>query len=134
MTEEKLKKQHANRGPDGKFIKGASGNPGGKSKTAEEYREGLKENLDVITARLLRIIKKGKSETAAIQACRELLDRIYGKPNQELDIQGKFETGPIEVVFVPHVEQLISPVRFALPKPDDDEDDEDPDKEEPDGD
>jgi hypothetical protein len=65
-----------------RFLKGQSGNPGGRPKVIAEIQELARQHAPHAVKELARLATKAKSETARVAAIRELLDRGYGKPAQ----------------------------------------------------
>ncbi len=61
----------------GKFQPGQSGNAGGRPKS-KKLREALSPFIDKAVARLGKVLDS-KDPRVALQACRELFDRVYGK-------------------------------------------------------
>ena len=71
--------QPENRSQSGRFVKGVSGNPGGRPKTIEEIRDLARSYTAEAMQSLLRIATSAKSESAAVAACNAILDRGWGK-------------------------------------------------------
>lgn len=59
------------RGERGRFKKGHSGNPGGRSGQTQAIRAKLAEGADAVTKKVLAAAKKGD-----MQACRLILERL----------------------------------------------------------
>jgi hypothetical protein len=73
----------------GRFEKGRSGNPGGRPKGNEEFREACREHTPQALKTLLKWMKS-KDGKAAIAAANSILDRGWGKATQPLsDPDGK---------------------------------------------
>ena len=68
------------------FREGISGNPGGRPKVLSEVRELARAHGAGAIAELARLALKAKSEAVRVAACRELLDRGYGKPEQHASV------------------------------------------------
>lgn len=65
------------------FAKGKSGNPGGRPRENNEIKELARaKSVDAFK----RIVKmtKDTDPKIALPACKEVLDRAYGKPTQAL--------------------------------------------------
>lgn len=79
----------------GSWKPGQSGNPRGRvpDKELAEAR-ALADKLigpyaEDIVLRLVKIAIKSKSESAAIKASTELLNRLWGRPAQSVEVSGK---------------------------------------------
>lgn len=85
-----------------KFVKGQSGNPGGRPKAVAEVRDLAREYTPQAIESLAQIATAGESEAARVSAATALLDRAWGKAPQA--ITGEGGEGPvltsIEVRFV----------------------------------
>jgi len=80
-----------------KFKKGQSGNPGGRPKENAEVKELAREYGEAAVARLAQLMKS-KNERVAVAACQVLLDRGYGKPQQQVAMSGSIGTyGRVEI-------------------------------------
>lgn len=74
----------------GRFVKGASGNPGGMTKEQAKTLAQIKElaaskSEDAVEA-LHEIAMGGEDERARVQAAVAILDRAFGRPRQELEV------------------------------------------------
>jgi hypothetical protein len=70
---------------NGRFIAGATGNPRGRPRVANEVRELAREHGPAAIIRLVELMKSEDGPTA-IAACRELLNRGFGKPEQSINL------------------------------------------------
>lgn len=72
---------------DTSFKKGKSGNPGGRPKTAPNFREKCRE-LSIRALRALEEVIKDKSAAnrqARVAASRVVIEHAYGKPPQTIE-------------------------------------------------
>src|SRR5262249_49138624 len=75
----------------GGFQPGVSGNPGGRPKEVREVKVLARERTATAIETLTKIMEDPKAPPAArVAACRELLDRGYGRPESALT--AKIET------------------------------------------
>ena len=75
----------------GRWVKGQSGNPGGRPKMPEDLKramQGLAENA----IKVLREAMESDDLRARIMAASHVLDRGYGKPTQAVDLTAKTDT------------------------------------------
>lgn len=83
--------------PNGKggFRKGQSGNPGGRPAVSGELRALARERTATAIEVLAKIMENAKSPPAArVSACRELLDRGYGRPESALNAKIETQAAP----------------------------------------
>jgi hypothetical protein len=69
----------------GRFAPGASGNPNGRPKIASEIRDLARVHGPHAIARLVEL-SKSRDGAVAVNACRTLLDRGYGRPEQAIAV------------------------------------------------
>lgn len=68
----------------GRFVKGQSGNPGGRPKAVKEVIEAAQLEGVASVEALVRIRDDADDPHAVIAAAKALLERGYGKPFQPL--------------------------------------------------
>ena len=64
------------------WIKGQSGNPGGRPRELAGIQKLARENSPLAIQTLVEVATSGKSESARVSAATALLDRGFGKPTQ----------------------------------------------------
>lgn len=75
------------------FVKGQSGNPGGKSKVLADGRtltDLAREHTPKAVQALVDVLDNGEaSDAAKVSAATAILDRGWGRPKQDLGIEMK---------------------------------------------
>lgn len=95
-----------------KFVKGQSGNPGGRPKAEDDVKALAREHTPDAIARLAKIVKTSKNDKAAVSAAEALLNRGYGKPAQQVDITTRRAVDEIpEDLIDAAIERLAAAVR-----------------------
>lgn len=73
------------------FVKGQSGNPGGRAKIKLEDGRTLadlaREHTPAAVKALAKIMKNGESEAAIVAASTAILDRAWGRPRQDIGVE-----------------------------------------------
>ena len=85
------------RGPEGRFPKGVSGNPGGQPKGLRELRAKLREHADEMVDALLETIRAGTGSTR-LEAIKVGLAYVYGKPPDGFDPDALTDEELLDVV------------------------------------
>ena len=80
------------------FVKGRSGNPGGRPKAEKLLREAAQKHAAACLETLLHIMQNGESDAARVSATKELLDRGFGKATQP--ISGDSDGDPVKLAMV----------------------------------
>lgn len=79
------------RGPGRPFVKGQSGNPGGRPKVTQEQRDALEavRALAMEASEVLHLLMTDKKTPAAVRlrAVMEIFDRTYGKAEQPVKVE-----------------------------------------------
>ncbi len=79
------------------FIKGKSGNPGGRPKAVLEVTELAREHSAAAIATLAKIMLDDAAPPAArVAAANSILDRGFGRPAQAVQVTGK-DDGPVQI-------------------------------------
>jgi hypothetical protein len=66
------------------WVKGESGNPGGRPAHLKELRDLARRHDAAAIRTLVQVMKHSKSDQARVAAASQLLDRAYGKPVQAI--------------------------------------------------
>lgn len=73
------------------FKKGQSGNPNGRPKVVLADGRSLsdiaKQHTEAAIATLVAVMEEGESDAARVSAANAILDRAWGRPKQELDVE-----------------------------------------------
>lgn len=88
--------EHVKRIERGHFAPGASGNPNGRPKVVAEIRDLARVHGPHAIARLVEL-SKSRDGAVAVNACRTLLDRGYGRPEQAIAIAALPYAGEVTV-------------------------------------
>jgi hypothetical protein len=70
---------------DGKFVKGFSGHPSGVRAIPPEIRELAREHGPAALLRLVALTQSA-DESICVAACREILNRAYGRPESTVNL------------------------------------------------
>lgn len=79
----------------GRWAKGQSGNPSGRSKTAQWVREFLAQDVEPTLDRV-RQLTTHPDPRIALEAIKLILERAIGKPQQGIEISGP-DGGPVQL-------------------------------------
>ena len=82
------------------FKKGKSGNPGGRPKVAQEFKEKCREFMTVDGWDKLKAITDNPKNRDHYRALELIMGYAYGKPKQGLELTGE-EGGSINVIIEP---------------------------------
>lgn len=74
--------------PNGRWLKGVSGNRGGKSKLLEAVRREARKVGPEAIKTLTDLMRNAKAEKVRLMAAMALLDRGFGKPAATIDGDG----------------------------------------------
>ncbi|UEM06359.1 hypothetical protein JL101_013290 [Skermanella rosea] len=74
-----------------KWVKGVSGNPGGRPKLEVNIRNLAQQNSMEALETLVEVMRTGKPGERLI-AANAILDRAYGRPTQSVEMSGSRET------------------------------------------
>jgi Family of unknown function (DUF5681) len=73
-----------------RFIKGQSGNPGGRPKKSDELVQAAREKSQAALDTLTSIMSNKRAPAAArVAAAREILDRGWGRPTQDVRLEAE---------------------------------------------
>lgn len=73
------------------FVKGTSGNPGGRPVVVREVRELAQTHAPAAILRLVELMQDPDGRVA-VAACNALLDRAVGKATQALEVDARVAT------------------------------------------
>lgn len=85
----------------GRFVKGKSGNPGGRPKKTQAERDALEMIRKMAPEAVIKMkeMLDDPDTPAAVKAkiCTEILDRTYGKAFQSIDVSGIDRTVTVKI-------------------------------------
>ena len=79
-------KPQITRAPGGKFAKGVSGNPGGRTRLPDNVKTIARQYTEEAMKTLADIMRNSTSDSARVQSAQTLLDRGWGKALQQIEI------------------------------------------------
>jgi len=83
----------ATKAPGRPFQPGQSGNPGGRKRLPEEFKQLARSNSELALKAVIEIVKNPKSKDSdKIRAAEIIMDRGWGKPVQGFDIGVRNDT------------------------------------------
>jgi len=98
----------ANREKSGQFKKGVSGNPKGRPTTPKEIKEAFQKLMPKSIKKIEEIIDSSDDNKLVLDAVKVVLDRVLGKPNQPMDIDGDIGfKNPLEGLTTSELKKLI---------------------------
>lgn len=112
MTAKATKKKAGN----GRFKKGVSGNPGGRPKDLSAFRLAARAHTTEAIETLAAIMRNRKASTSArVRAIRELLDRGWGKPPQDVHVDALMASVNVTEMVTPQQRRdFAMRIAFAL--------------------
>ena len=82
----------ANRDETGKFVKGKSGNPSGRPKVPEQFKELVQEKSIPALRAIIAIMENPESKANDVYMCAKLiLEYANGKPVDKIDMTQRTE-------------------------------------------
>lgn len=80
-------KKQAKRDSKGRFVKGSSGNAGGRTKLPDDLKQAFREASPMALETLKRVLlDEDAKDSDKIRAAEIVLDRAYGKPTQSVNV------------------------------------------------
>jgi hypothetical protein len=74
----------------GGFLRGKSGNPGGRPRSLANVMHEARRHTQPALATLVKLMKGARSEAVRLGAAEAILSRAWGKPVQSLQLDGHF--------------------------------------------
>lgn len=76
----------------GRWLKGKSGNPGGRPAGCADLVNAARSEAPDSLRKLVWLRDNADSDAVRLAACREILDRAFGKPKRGLEMTGEVQT------------------------------------------
>lgn len=86
----KMDTKNEKRRNNGKFAPGNK--EGGRKPIPDDIKQAFRELVPEAIQKLTALIHSTENEKVLLEAVKVVLERAYGKPSQEIDLQGKLET------------------------------------------
>ena len=106
------------RKPDGRYLPGITGNPGGRPKINPDVAAALEAGSHAAAQRLVELVSS-EDERVALAASMALLDRVLGKPAASLEVTSA--PGPSDWEPIRQAVTALTLARLALVHGDGDE-------------
>lgn len=71
------------------FVKGQSGNPGGRPKRSIEQNKILQKYADEALEIIIKIARSSEDDAVRVSAAKYLYDQGYGKATESVELSGK---------------------------------------------
>ena len=100
------------------FPKGVSGNPGGRRKTQATVLAFVRDHSKEAVEMLISIMRNSPHDSQRLAACRELLDRAWGKPKEFVEANvnvGRRREIDLSQLDDKHLEALDAAIRALVP-------------------
>lgn len=78
-------KNPENRDNAGRFVKGKSGNPGGRKPMDGKTKKVLEAAAPEAAGKLVDLMRNATDARVRLKAAETILDRVYGKPIQAIE-------------------------------------------------
>lgn len=91
----------------GKWRKGISGNPGGRPAAYAVFVEAAHRETPDALRQLVWLRDHADNHAVRLAACREILDRGFGRPAQAVQLTGE-DNGPLRTEII--VRRICAPV------------------------
>jgi hypothetical protein len=108
-----MQRRRKPKSPGRPFLKGTSGNPGGRPKGNEDVKEAARQ-YTVESIERLAFWMRSNDPRASVLASDKLLDRGWGRPSQDVKLQAELLPGLAEIVKQARARVLAVDVKAVL--------------------